>query len=141
MNQEKQLAQLSEAIENYSTSKAPPVFELFAALVAMSISILLFILVGVFEQESTFYILMRAVLPQTGWAIVYFSAGMLGAIGMLINSNLFRIISLVFSTMIFGITAAFYIATFPNLAGILMFWITIFTVVSIPMVKFTGLRK
>jgi len=141
MNQEQQLEQLSAAVENYKTSKAPPIFELFAAMVSMSISILLFVLVGVFQQENTFYELMLLILPQTGWAIVYFAAGMLATIGLLIDSSIVRIIALVVLVAIYGTTAAFYIATFPNLAGVLMFWITVFSAVSIPMVKHTGIRK
>lgn len=140
MNKEQQLEQVASAITEYQESKAPPIFELFAAIVAMSISTLLFVLVGVFEQDATFYKLMRTVLPQTGWAVTYFVAGMMSTVALLIDSVVLRVVALTLMVAAFGITAAFYIVTFPNLSGILMFWITVFTAVSIPMVKYTGLR-
>ena len=140
-HQERQLEAIVDSINQYEVSKAPPVFELFASLVAMSISILLFLLPGVFLQESLFYQLMRAVLPQTGWAFLFIGGGIMSALGMLLDNNLLRIVALVLMAASFGIVAAFYIVTFPNLAGILMFWISVFTMASVPMVKYTGIRR
>lgn len=141
MNNDQQLEQLSNAIQNYKVSKAPPIFELFASLVAMSISILLFSLAGVFKQEATFYILMRTVMPQIGWATVFLIAGFSSGLGMILDKKTIRIVSLAVLLILFGIVAVFYLITFPNLAGILMFWISVFTGLSIPMVRYTGLRK
>ena len=141
MNNDQQLEHLSNAIQNYKVSKAPPIFELFASLVAMSISILLFTLAGVFQQEATFYILMRTMMPQIGWATVFLVAGFSSGLGMILDKKIIRIVSLVALLILFGILAVFYLITFPNLAGILMFWISIFTGLSIPMVRYTGLRK
>lgn len=141
MNTEQQLEQVTDAIRTYSLKKAPPIFEIFSAIVAMSMSVLLFSLPGVMEQDMTFYRLMLAVLPQYGWAIAYFSGGIVATIGLLFDSVSIRITALCFLVVAFGITAAFYIVTFPNLAGVLMFWITIFSAVSVPMVKYTGLKR
>lgn len=141
MNNEQQLEHMVNVIKSYKVSKAPPIFELFAALVAMSISILLFVLAGTFHQESTFYILMRAVMPQTGWATIFLVGGLTSAWGMLFDSAFARVAALVILLVTFGTVAIFYLLVFPNLAGVLMFWIAVFTGVSIPMVKYTGLRK
>ena len=140
-HKEMQLERVAKAIQDFHITKSPPIFELYSALVAMSISILLMLLPGVFLQDSTFYVLMRSVLPQTGWAILYMFAGVLSALGMLLDRNGVRIFSLILLVGAYGVTASFYIVTFPNLGGILMFWITIFTAASVPMVKYTGLRK
>ena len=140
-NKEQQLEAVVEQIKSFEPQKAPPIFELYASLVAISISILLFLLPGVFKQDSLFYELMRAVLPQGGWAISFCMAGILSAVGMLIDNSSIRIVALCFMTALFGVAAAFYIITFPNVAGILMFWLAIFCAASIPMVKFTGIRQ
>lgn len=140
MNKEQRLKEIANALEEHSYTKAPPIFELFAAIVAMSISTLLFVLVGVFEQDATFYELMRMVMPQTGWAATYFVVGIVAAAGLIFDKKTVRIISLGAMAATFGLTTVFYLMTFPNLSGILMFWITIFTIISIPMVKFTGLK-
>lgn len=141
MNNDQQLEHLSNTIQNYKVSKAPPIFELFASLVAMSISILLFTLAGVFQQEATFYILMRTVMPQIGWATAFLVVGFSSGLGMILDKKTIRIVSLAALLILFGIVAVFYLITFPNLAGILMFWISIFTGLSIPLVRYTGLRK
>lgn len=138
---EAQLEQVAKAIQDFRVTKSPPIFELYSAVVAMSISVLLLILPGVFLQESYFYILMRSIMPQEWWAGVYMAGGVISALGMLLDKMVIRIISLLVLVGAYGLTAAFYIVTFPNLAGVLMFWITIFTAASIPMVKYTGLRK
>lgn len=140
-NKDVQLEQVIKSMEEFEMTKAPPIFELYAALVAISLSILLFLSPSVFVQDSMFYNLMQTVLPQSGWGIVFFFVGIMAALGMLFDLQVVRIISLVLMTAAFGIVTAFYIAIFPNLAGILMFWLTIFTASSIPMVKYTGLRK
>lgn len=141
-NKEQQLEAAVDSIKNYEVAKAPPVFELFAALVAISISILLMLLPGVFTQNDTlFYQLMRSVFPQIIWAFVFCGGGVMGALGMLLDSLVIRIVALLLLGTTYGVVAAFYIITFPNLAGILMFWIAIFTIASVPMVKYTGIRK
>lgn len=141
MSGEQQLEQVVRSIRELEMAKAPPIFELYSSLVAISISILLFLLKGVFFQEATFYVLMRAVMPQYGWALLFFAAGVLSAVGMLIDNDGLRIFALALMVASFGMVAAFYILTFPNMAGVLMFWLTIFSGVSIPMVKHTGIRK
>lgn len=142
MNKEQQLEQIVESVRSFEVPKAPPVFELYASLVAISISILLLLLPGVFEQnDSTFYVLMRTVLPQIGWAALFFVGGVMAALGMLFDGKAVRIISLLLLTVSFGVVASFYIVTFPNLSGLLMSWLTIFTAASIPMVKYTGIRS
>lgn len=140
-NKEVQLEQVAKAIESFRITKSPPIFELYSALVAMSISVLLLMLPGVFLQENYFYVLMRTVMPQVWWAVVFMVAGIASALGMLLDKMFIRITALLALVVTYGITASFYIVTFPNLAGVLMFWITIFTAASIPMVKYTGLRK
>lgn len=141
MNKEQQLEQVVNSIKEFKVPKSPPVFEMFAALVAISIAVLLLLLPGVFEQNQTlFYRLMRAVLPQTGWAIAFFAGGVGSAVGMLLDRAALRIAALLVMTVLFGVVAAFYIATFPNLAGILMFWTTIFSGASVPLVKYSSIR-
>lgn len=141
MNKEQELEQVANAIRRFDVPKAPPVFELYVSLVGISISILLFLLPGVFVQtDAPFYVLMRSVLPQGGWGAAFFLGGVLSAVGMLLDNHFVRVVALVFLTATFGIVAAFYVATFPNLAGILMFWTTVFAAASIPLVRHTGVR-
>ena len=138
---EMHLEEIANSLENFQSSKAPPIFELYASLVAMSLSILLFSLPGVFHQGGEFYQLMKLVLPQYGWAIAFFSVGIASSLGMLFDNYVTRVIALIAMALVYGITAVFYIISFPNIGCIFMFWMAVFTVGSIPMVKYTGLRK
>lgn len=136
-----QLEQVADKIKEFEVSKAPPVFELYAALVAISLSAMLFLLEGALSGNHLFHALMNALMPQYGWAFFLLMGGIISAVGMLLDSQIIRVIGLLVLLAAYGTVAAFYIVSFPNLGGVLMFWLATFTAASIPMVKYTGIRK
>lgn len=140
-NKEMQLEQVAErAIRNaQQLNLAPPIFELFAALLALSFSILMFLFPGILDGNGGFYSLMTTVMGQTKWALSFFVAGITGALGMLVNKIWIRVAGLMLLSLIYGVLTVFYATLLPNFGFVLMLWITIFTVASIPLVKYTGI--
>lgn len=140
-NKEMQLEQVAErAIRNaQQLNLAPPIFELFAALLALSFSILMFLFPDILDGKGGFYSLMTTLMGQTKWALSFFVAGITGSIGMLANKTWIRVAGLMLLSLIFGILTVFYATLLPNFGFLLMLWITIFTVASIPLVKYTGI--
>lgn len=139
-HREKQLEQVVNSLKEFEPPKAPPVFELFAALLAISLGIMLLLIPDALNQASSFWVLMSKTMPYGGWVCVLFLGGVMSALGMLLDNNLLRIVGLVILAMVYGLLAAFYIVNFPNFGGVLMFWIAVFTVSSIPLIKYTGIR-
>lgn len=141
MDKEKQLEQVANrALRVQQMKIAPPIFELYAALVAISVACMFFLLPTVLSGKNGFDAMVLAILPQWGWAIVFFVGGVTSATGILINSDAIRIIALILLSMIYGTFTVLYGFAFPNFGIILIGWLTIFTIASIPIVRFTGLR-
>lgn len=141
-DKEMQLEQVAErAIKNAEKlNLAPPIFELYAAMLSMSLAMLMFLLPELLEARTTgFYGAMIMIMPQGGWAIAFFTGGVLSSMGMLFNKVWMRILSLVILSMLYGTLTVIYAFLLPNFGFILMLWITIFTIASIPLVKYTGI--
>lgn len=138
---ELQLEQVSKAIENHKVSKAPPIFELYAALIAMSIATIMFLVPGILSQASEIYGYMKIVAPQGGWAVMFLVSGLVSAIGMLADKGFLRVLGLLFMSIMYSVLTVVYTMVLPNFGVVLMLWLTVFTIVSIPIVKYTGLRK
>lgn len=142
-NKEMRLEQVAErAIQNAEKlNLAPPIFELYAALLSMSLAIMMFLLPNLLKGEGGFYLMMVEIMPQGAWGITFFIAGVISSIGMLLGSKYCRIIGLVVLSILYGTLTYIYGMLLPNFGFLLMLWITIFTFASIPLVKFTGIWK
>lgn len=141
MDKERQLEQaVDKVLEHQKLNIAPPIFELYAAMVAISVSCMFFLLPAVLNDKNDFDATVLSVLPQVGWALTFFIGGVASAVGILINSDALRIISLVFLALLYSTFTFFYALAFPNFGLILIGWLTIFTIASVPLVRFTGLR-
>jgi hypothetical protein len=140
-NKELQLEQVAErAIQNAEKlNLAPPIFELYAALLSMSLAIIMFLFPELLAGRGGFYGMMTSLLPQGGWAIGFFLGGVLSAVGMLFDKRALRIVSLFIMAILYGTLTAIYGMLLPNFGFILMLWITIFTVASMPLTKYTGI--
>lgn len=141
INKELQLEQVaSRALRNAAKlNLAPPIFELYASLLAISLAIVMFLVPGLLELDYVIYGVLVSIMPQGGWGIAFFIAGTLSAIGMLINQNWLRILALMGLSALYGFLTTVYGFTLPNFGFILMLWLTVFTVASIPLVKYTGI--
>lgn len=142
-NKEMRLEQVAErAIQNAEKlNLAPPIFELYAALLSMSLAIMMFLLPNLLKGEGGFYLMMVEIMPQGAWGITFFIAGVISSIGMLLGSKYCRIIGLVVLSILYGTLTYIYGMLLPNFGFLLMLWITIFTFASIPLVKYTGIWK
>lgn len=140
MDKERQLEQAADRVLRHAQlNLAPPIFELYASLLAMTLAIALFLIPGLLQQNQEIYSYMTAVMPQGAWAFSFFLAGILNACGMLFSIVPLRIIALSAETLLFGIVTVIYALLFPNFGTFTMLWLTIFTAASIPLVKFTGI--
>lgn len=138
---EMQLEQVAEkALQNARQLKlAPPIFELYASLVALSLAMIMFLVPGLLEMEGSLYIYLSALATQEVWAGAFFTAGMLSALGMLFSRVWVRIVALVMLTLLYGTITVFYGLILPNFGFIVMVWVTVFTIASMPLVKYTGI--
>lgn len=141
INKESQLEQVAErAIRNaQQLNLAPPIFELYAAMLSLSLAIVMFLMPNLLAGDGGFYRMMVVVLPQGGWALTFFIAGVSSALGMLLNKMWLRVCSLVLTAFLYGGLTLIYGLLLPNFGFILMLWITVFTIASIPLVKYTGI--
>lgn len=141
INKEAQLEQVAErAIKNaQQLNLAPPIFELYAALLSLSLAIVMFLFPELLAGRGNFYGTMIHIIPQGGWAFAFFTGGIVCSLGMLLNSRPARITGLVILSVLFGVLTAIYATLLPNFGFVLMLWITIFTIASIPLVKYTGI--
>jgi len=137
---ELQLEQIAQEAQRVEITPAPPIFELYASLIAMSLSALMFLFPGILDSNTELYELMLGALPTHGWALSFMISGLTGAIGILANSKALRILALCALTLLFGTVTAMYGLAFPNFGIVFMTWLTVFTVASIPLVRFTGLN-
>lgn len=140
-NKELQLEQVAErAIQNaQQLNLAPPIFELYAALLSMSLAMIMFLVPGLLEMEGGLYDYLSRIAPQGGWAFGFFLAGVTSSLGMLFNRIFVRVLGLLMLTLMFGAVTVIYGLLLPNFGFVLMLWITIFTIASMPLTKYTGI--
>ena len=143
MEREKQLEEQLELIakktESYEIPQAPPLFELYTALVSLTLAVLLFLIPELLVSQTSLTEKMKAIMPVHGWAIGFMLAGIVGAIGILTNSRALRYLGLTIKTVIFGTVTVFYYQTLPNFGFVILSWYTVFCVVAMPFVKHSGL--
>src|SRR5699024_11950823 len=67
-NKEKELEQLVEKVKNESDLRFPPIFEMYATLFSLSVSILMFIFPNMLQPDTNLYTWMLKIMPQFMWA-------------------------------------------------------------------------
>ncbi|MCA1800061.1 MAG: hypothetical protein LC650_02060 [Actinobacteria bacterium] len=140
-SKEEQLEQIAEKVINRAENitLAPPIFELYAALLSMSLAMVMFLFPELLELRTSFYAMMTAIMPQGGWAFGFFIGGVASALGMLFDSTWMRVWALLGMAFMYGTLAMIYGFLLPNFGFVFMIWITAFTVASIPLTKYTGI--
>ena len=133
------LEQVAAQAENFDIPQPFPVFEIFVAMVALGISMILFMFTDFMETDYALYHLMNTVLPQYGWGISFAVGGIVSGMGLLLHTNWLRIFGLVMLAGVYGVMAVCYIMEFPTIGAVVMTGMTLFSLLSIPIVKFTGL--
>lgn len=133
------LEQVAAQAESFDIPQPFPVFEIFVALVALGISMILFMFPEFMESDYALYHLMNTVLPQYGWGIAFTVSGIVGGLGLLLHSNWMRIFGLLASSVVYGGMAVCYLMEFPSIGAVVMTGMTLFSLLSVPIVKYTGL--
>lgn len=140
---EKQLEEIADKINNYKPQKSVPLFEIFVTMFSILVAIMLFwwtdmLHVGL-GDEGNFYWLLLSIMPQYMWAFTFFITGVLKGVGLLIDNISSRITGLVLSSILYTIFAISHFLNFPSIGAITFSCMAIFSVLSIPVVKITGL--
>ncbi|WP_405101392.1 hypothetical protein [Oceanobacillus sp. FSL H7-0719] len=138
------LEEISDQINNYTPTKHLPVFEVYVTMFSILTAVMLFWFPDMLSVSTSnitnLYWLLLSIMPQFMWAILFFVAGMIKAIGLLVDNNATRIIGLILSAFIYIVFAICYAISFPTIGFVVFTCMSIFTLISIPMVKHTGVR-
>lgn len=137
---ERELEELVNQVETENVFSLPPLYELYATLFSILIAIIFFIYPTMLVESEGAYSIMLVVMPQTGWALSFFTACMLKAIGLIIDNNIMRVAGLVVSSALYITLSICYGFYFPSIGGTAFACMAIFTLFSIPIVKYTTIR-
>lgn len=146
MNQkEQQLEEISEKVNNYAPMRHSPIFELYVTMISIAMAIMLFLFPDMLSQGAegvvSLYGLLLTIMPQWAWAFTFFGAAMIKAVGLLIDSRIMRIIGLIMSALIYTVFAIAYAVGFPSIGSVIFIATAVFTLISIPEVKRTGINE
>lgn len=141
---EQRLEEASQLVDDLSNRKHVPTFEVYATVFSIMTAILLFWFPEMLDTtekigSSSLYWLLLSIMPQHMWALAFFVAGMVKSVGLLVKSDSMRILGLVMSALLYLAFTVCYVINFPTIGMITFFCMTIFTLISIPLVKHTGL--
>lgn len=138
--EEKELETLVRNINADEPIRFPPIFEMYITLFSIALSVLLFLFPEMLvNQSSNIYDWMMKIMSQNMWATTFLVAGLLKATGLLIDNRYLRYIGLVLSVVVYLTLTVCYSLVFPTMGAIQFGCITLFTILSIPVVKHTGL--
>lgn len=141
---ETKLEEISDKVNSYEPIKHPPIFEIYITVFSILMAVLLFLFPDMLhlniENSTNFYWFLLSIMPQPMWAFSFFIAGMTKSVGMLIDNNTTRVVGLLMSALLYIAMTAGYAVSFPTIGTVTFVCLTVFTLISIPMVKQTGLR-
>lgn len=141
--QEQRLEEASQLIDSYTVRKHVPTFEIYVTMFSILTAIMLFWFPTMLESAQAakggLYWLLLNIMPQYMWAISFFVAGIVKSVGLLVKSDSMRVLGLVMSAVLYLIFTICYAINFPAIGVITFFCMTIFTLVSMVLVKHTSL--
>lgn len=138
--QELELEKLVNEVEMDSNFSPPPLFELYTTLFSILICVVFFLYPQMLYESKSLYILMINVMPQYAWALFFFVACLLKAIGLILDKGIMRVLGLVLSSLLYIVLCICYSMDFPSIGAITFACMAVFTAISIPLVKFTTIR-
>lgn len=143
-SQEAELEVLIDEIESEYSSKVPPIFELYTTVFSILMAIMMFLYPEMLNDGRMnavkAYSNMMHVMSQPIWAMAFFGACMLKAIGLLLDSVWMRVSGLIASGLLYIALGVCFSIVFPNIGAITFSCMAIFTLISVPLVKHTTIR-
>lgn len=137
---ERELERLVNEVESTQIS-VPPFFELYTTVFSILVAIMLFAYPDmIYAYPARLYDHMMAIMPQYMWAFSFFVACMFKSIGLLADKDIFRIIGLVLSVILYAVMTFCYALDFPSIGSITFGCMTLFAAVSVPFVKHTSIK-
>lgn len=144
-HKERQLEEISKKVSNYSPVKHLPIFEMFITLTSLALAFVFFLFPGMLGEGAhdtvSLYGLLLMIMPQAYWAFVFFGAGLAKGIGMLIDNNFLRVSGLIISVLVYTAFAITYSISFPTIGSVIFTGMAVFSLISIPEIKRTGLKQ
>ena len=139
---EKEIELMMENLEVDKALKTPPLFEMYITLFSLGTAIVLFLFPGMLDEgNANVYDWMTRIMSQNGWALVFFLASLLKASGLLFNQNILRYGGLIISSLIYLTMTICYTTGFPALGTVQFACMTLFSLLSISVVKHTGIER
>lgn len=138
---EKELDEIVEKVRNENTIKFPPIFEMFITLFSISTSVVMFSFPNMMQSDADLYDWMLKIIPQYLWAFCFFGSGLIKSVGLLLDKDYLRVIGLIASAVLYLILTICYAINFPTIGSVYFGCMTIFTIVSINIVKHTGIER
>lgn len=144
--EERKLEELSLKIENYADTKPTPMFEMYITLFSITVAIVLFLYEDMMLSETVGSGAglnggLLGIMSQNLWAITFFTAGLLKAVGLVLEIDWLRTLGLIISGVLYLIISVLLFSSFPNFGSIIFFYTTVFTIYSIGSVRYTGIRN
>lgn len=141
MDKEQELDELVEKVRSETDISFPPIFEMYVTLFSMASSVLLFIFPSMLQTEANIYNLMLIIMPQFAWGMFFFIAGIIKSIGLWLDIKSLRIVGLIMSTFLYATLSVCFYFNFPSFGAISFTMMTVFTLISISMVKRTKIER
>lgn len=137
---EKALEEISDKVGRYKPVKHIPIFENYITFLSITLAIMLFLFPNMLVDGTETYQWLLVILPQYLWALLFFITGMMKAIGLLIDNDILRTMGLILSVIIYATFSIAYSVSFPSISFVMFVLITVFAIISIPNVKYTGIK-
>ena len=134
--------ELAEWVRDIKEQRRLPVYEWYVTMFSISLSVILFLFEGMLTHTGSnvtnLYDIMLNIMPQYMWAFAFLGAGLIKAVGLLVSHDALRILGLTMSVVLYTVMTVCYALNFPTIGAITFGWMTVFSVVSLFMVKHTG---
>lgn len=134
--------EIAARVEEVRSRKFVPLFEWYVTMFSVIFSVALFIFPDFLRYTgnnvTNLYAIMLDLMPQYMWAFSFLIAGLIKSVGLLIKNNAMRTLGLALSILLYLIMTICYSVNFPAIGSIIFGLMTLFSGVSVMIVKHTG---
>lgn len=144
---EASLDEISRRVEEHATRKHVPLFECFVTLFSILVSIMIMQfphvlqleVVGANDEHIAVFQMLLALAPAWVYGVLFFIAGTFKGVGLLVSKNYLRVVGLLLSVALYATFTLNLMFNAPSFLLICFFTMTLFSVISLPLIKNTGI--
>ncbi|WP_424236294.1 hypothetical protein [Bhargavaea ginsengi] len=134
--------EIAARVEEVRGRKFVPLFEWYVTMFSVIFSVALFVFPDFLQftgsNTTNLYEIMLNLMPQHMWAFAFLIAGLVKSVGLLIKNTPMRTLGLVLSVFLYLIMTICYSVNFPAIGSIVFGLMTLFSGISVMIVKHTG---